>query len=149
MREYYLIPFLMSSKFSLRCDSRVTLKSLVTIRMNEMFPCLACYGQKAIFLFGYRDKDKHKLSGTKQQKWNWNNLIKKLYLRWVLSASCLWSLTNNYTVTSATSKKSTLHLIFFTNHIVIFKRWMDNWKMGLVNLEEVVRKQKGRTNRMM
>ena len=32
------------------------LKSLVTIRMNEIFPCLACYGQKLIFLFGNRDK---------------------------------------------------------------------------------------------
>ena len=26
------------------------LKSLVTIRMNEIFPCLACYGQKINFL---------------------------------------------------------------------------------------------------
>ena len=25
------------------------LKSLVTIRMNEIFPCLACYRQKLIF----------------------------------------------------------------------------------------------------
>ena len=32
------------------------LKSLVTIRMNGIFPCLACYGQKLIFLFGNRDK---------------------------------------------------------------------------------------------
>lgn len=28
------------------------LKSLVKIRINEIFPRLACYGQKLIFLFG-------------------------------------------------------------------------------------------------
>ena len=40
----------------------VTLKSLVTIRMNEIFPCLAFYGQKNLtFLFRNRDKDIHKL----------------------------------------------------------------------------------------
>ena len=27
----------------------LNLKSLVTIRMNEIFPCLACYGQKITF----------------------------------------------------------------------------------------------------
>ena len=25
--------------------------------MNEIIPCLACYGQRLIFLFGNRDKD--------------------------------------------------------------------------------------------
>ena len=29
--------------------NKPALKSLVTIRMNEIFPCLACYGQKLIF----------------------------------------------------------------------------------------------------
>ena len=45
-----------------------SLKSLVTIRMNEIFPCLACYGQKLIFLFGNRDKDKQKLCERKRQR---------------------------------------------------------------------------------
>ena len=31
--------------------------------MNETFLCLACYGQKLIFLFGNRDKDKQKGGG--------------------------------------------------------------------------------------
>ena len=30
--------------------------------MNEIFPHLACCGQKLKFVFGNRDKDKHKLS---------------------------------------------------------------------------------------
>ena len=37
----------------------------MTIRMNEVYLCLACYGQKLIFLFWNRDKDKHKLSPSK------------------------------------------------------------------------------------
>ena len=36
------------------------LQSLVTIRMNEIFRCLACYGRKLSFLFRNRDKHKHK-----------------------------------------------------------------------------------------
>ena len=63
------------------------LKSLVTIRMNEIFPCLACYGQKLnFFQFGNRDKDKHNLSETKR---NWNSFFKKGYLRCALTSSCL------------------------------------------------------------
>ena len=40
-------------------------------------------------------------------------------------------------------------LNLFTKHIVIFKIWMDNWGMGLANLEQVVREEKCRTNRMI
>ena len=76
----------------------ITLKSLVTKRMNEIFPCLTCYGQKLFFFFGNRHKDKHKLCERKQQRWNWSNFSKKWYLRSVLTSCCLWSFANNYTV---------------------------------------------------
>ena len=33
----------------------ITLKSLVTKRMNEIFPCLTCYGQKLFFFFSEID----------------------------------------------------------------------------------------------
>ena len=49
-------------------QKKEVLKRLVRIRMNEIFPCLACYGQKLKFLFGNRDKDKHKLSETMQRR---------------------------------------------------------------------------------
>ena len=39
-------------------------------------------------------------------------------------------------------------LNLFTKHIVISKVWMDNWGMGLANLEEVIRKEKCGTNKM-
>ena len=83
-----------------RCSTRLSfykrsLKSLETIRMNEIFPRFACYGQK---LFWDKDKDKPKLSETKRRRWNWNNFFKKWYLRRVLITSCSWSFRNNYTV---------------------------------------------------
>ena len=34
-------------------------------------------------------------------------------------------------------------------YIVIFMIWMGNWGMVLANIEQVVRKEKGRTNRMI
>ena len=37
------------------------LKSLVTIRMNEIFPCLACYGQKLNFLVRKSRQGKRKV----------------------------------------------------------------------------------------
>ena len=40
-------------------------------------------------------------------------------------------------------------LNLFTKLIVIFKIWMDNWGMSLANLEQVVREEKCRTNRMI
>ena len=43
-------------------------KSLVAVRINETFLCLTCDGQKLNFLFGNQDKDKYKLSETKQQR---------------------------------------------------------------------------------
>ena len=43
----------------------------------------------------------------------------------------------------------TLHLFFFTKYIVILKILMDNRKKLLMSLEEVIRKVKGRTNRMI
>ena len=42
--------------------------SLVTVRMNGLFPCLACYGQKLNFFVQTREKDKHKFSETKQRE---------------------------------------------------------------------------------
>ena len=36
--------------------NKTFLKSLVTIRMSEIFPCLACF---ACFFFGNWDRDKH------------------------------------------------------------------------------------------
>ena len=52
------------------------LKSLATIRMNEI--CLAWYGQKLNFLFGNRDKDKHKPSEKKRRRLHLNNFFKKV-----------------------------------------------------------------------
>ena len=46
------------------------LKSLVKIRINEIFPRLACYGQKLYFFVRKRDKDKHKLSEKKRRRSN-------------------------------------------------------------------------------
>ena len=74
------------------------LNSLVTIRMNEIFPCLACCVKSLIFMFGNRGKDKHKLGETNRRRWNWNNYFKKWYLQCVLNTSFLWSFKNNYTV---------------------------------------------------
>ena len=37
------------------------LKSLVTIKMNKIFPCLACYGQKFKFVVRKSRQKKHKL----------------------------------------------------------------------------------------
>ena len=51
------------------------LKSLVTIEMNEIFSRLTCWGQKLIFLFGNRDKDKHKLCHRERQRWNWSSFF--------------------------------------------------------------------------
>ena len=52
-----------NSKFDLKIKEAVhinwtkpNLKSLVTIRMNEIFRCLACYGQKFIFCLGIKTK---------------------------------------------------------------------------------------------
>ena len=42
--------------------------------------------------------------------------------------------------------KFALHL---TKYIVIFTIWIDNWRMILANLGKAVRKEKGRTNRLM
>ena len=42
-----------------------------------------------------------------------------------------------------------LTLIFITKYIVIFKVWMDNWRMVLASLEQVVQEEKGGTNRMI
>ena len=48
-------------------QKKEVLKRLVRIRMNEIFPCLACYGQKLKFLFGNRDKDKLKIKMKLEQ----------------------------------------------------------------------------------
>ena len=42
-----------------------------------------------------------------------------------------------------------LTLRFFAKHIVIFKILMDNWRIGLANLEQMIQIGKGRTNRMI
>ena len=36
-------------KAEIKSGQGLSLKSLVTIRMNEIFPCLTCYGQKLNF----------------------------------------------------------------------------------------------------
>ena len=72
-----------------------SLKSLVTIRMNEIFLCLACYGQKLNFLVR---KSRQRLTQALRKeatKIKFENFWKKLYLRLVLTSSCLQSLTNN------------------------------------------------------
>ena len=79
-------------------DIMLNLKSLVTMRMNETFPCLACYGQKLIFLLGNRDKDKHKFCERKRWRWNRNKFFKQWYLRSVLNSSCLRPFINNIAV---------------------------------------------------
>ena len=49
----------------------------MTIKIIEIFPYLACYGEKVVvFLFLHRDKDKHKISETKWRRSNWNNFLK-------------------------------------------------------------------------
>ena len=46
--------------------------------MNEIFPCLTCYGQKLIFLFGNRDKDKRKLCEKEAAKMKLKQFISKV-----------------------------------------------------------------------
>ena len=73
------------------------LKSLVTIRMNKIFPCLTFYGQKINFFCSEIGTkiNKHKLCERKRRRWSQNNFFKRLYLRSVLTSS--WSFTSNYT----------------------------------------------------
>ena len=60
----------------------------------------------------------------------------------------LWSFTNIILYTSYATQVY-LTLIFITKYIVIFKVWMDNWRMVLASLEQVVQEEKGGTNRMI
>ena len=69
-----------------------------TIRMTEIFLCLVCYDKSLVFLFGNRDKDKHKLCEKKRRRRDGNNFYKKWYLWFVSNSSCLWSFINDYTV---------------------------------------------------
>ena len=56
------------------------LKSLVTIRMNEIFSCLACYGQRLIFLFGNRNKVKtSSVKGSGEDEIQTNFLNSNIY----------------------------------------------------------------------
>ena len=73
------------------------LKSLVTITMNKIFPCLAFYGQKINFFCSEigTKVNKHKHCERKRRRWSQNNFFKNLYLRSVLTSS--WSFTSNYT----------------------------------------------------
>ena len=50
--------------------------------------------------------------------------------------------------TLAILHKFTLHVIFLQKTLN-FKIWMDNWRMVLANMEQVVRKEKWRANRMI
>lgn len=59
-----------------------------------------------------------------------------------------WSFTNIILYTSYATQVY-LTLIFITKYIVIFKVWMDNWRMVLASLEQVVQEEKGGTNRMI
>ena len=80
--------------------------------------CVSLLGLKAlkVFLFGNWDKDKHEIGERKRRRKNWNIFLKKGCLRSVLTSSCLWSFTNNYTVHSlAILHKFTLHLVFLQN----------------------------------
>ena len=74
----------------------------MAIRMNEIFPFLACYSQKLMFLFGNRDTSPVKESGENKIG---TILLKKWYLYSVSTSSCLWSFANNYTV----------HLLYYTS----------------------------------
>ena len=60
------------------------LKSLVTIRMNEIFPCLNCYGQK--FSETQTNTASVKCSGEDETG---ILFLKKRYLRCVLTSTCL------------------------------------------------------------
>ena len=118
------------------------LKSLVTIGMNEIFSRLTCWGQKLIFLFGNRDKDKHKLCHRERQRWNWSSFFFKIDI--YTSFQPVLACDHSQIIILYTSHHIT-QLYFshnlFTKFIVIFKNWMDNWIMGLANLEQVVQKE--------
>ena len=137
-----------SQKLRAAISANLFLKSLVTTRMNEIFSCLTCCGQKFNLMFGNRDKDKHNLSETKRQRWNWNNYLKMCYLRCVLNTSYWWSF-KKLILNPSNITQAYFTLKLFTIQLTIFKIWMDNWRMGLANLEEVVRKEKCRVNRMI
>ena len=80
----------------------------------------------------------------KRRRWNWSNFFKKWYLQSLLiyDHSQIITLSIDY----ITQVYFTHNL--FTNNIVIFKIWMNNWKMILANLELVVRKEKCLANGM-
>ena len=69
-------------------------------------------------------------------------------MQFALTSSSLWSFTKNLLCTSHIMQVY-LTLRFFAKHIVIFKILMDNWRIGLANLEQMIQLGNGRTNRMI
>ena len=125
------------------------LKSLVTIRMNEIFSCLAFYGQRLIFLFGNRNKVKtSSVKGSGEDEIQTNFLNSDIYDEFYPVLAC----DHSQIIILYTSyiTQVYLRLILFKKYIVTFKIWMYNWRMVIANLGQVsgsVRKL--RTNRMI
>ena len=125
-----------SLPFSVWCQLKghTYLKSLVTIRMNEIFPCLVCCGQKLKFTFGNRDKDKHKLSERSGED-EMGIIILKSDIYDAFQTFLAWDHSKIVILYTSYITQVYFTLNLFTIHVVIIKIWMDNWRMGLANLE--------------
>ena len=58
------------------------LKNVVTIWINEIFMCHACYSQKIKFVAWKSRQSKHKLCEKKQRRWTGNNFFKVIFTTW-------------------------------------------------------------------
>ena len=100
------------------------LKSLVTIRMNEIFPCLAGYGQRLIFFSGIETKiNTSSVKRSGKDEIGTNSISSDIYDQ-VLACDHLQIiiLYTSYIM----QVYFTLNL--FKKYIVILKIWMDNWR---------------------